>query len=594
MYILTETDKEQLINAYNKVTNSSELNQAKQKIDWAIRNVQLSDVFLAGRLNEMITDNPDKMVRTNIPTMETDGHHLFYSPKFVNTLTVDEVAFVVAHELLHCALGHHKAFKDVPKNDENLWTLVNIATDLSINDLLKTRGMPHGILMPGEGNYANMPKGLDARDYFVRLLKKYTPTPPPLPPPPPDNPRPKEDDKDKDQDNGDDSEDTKNDSETGDGDEKTDEEGGDESGGDSGQDGQGGDDGGDESGQAGDASSGETGTTKGIGKGKGSGKETTDKPDISDPGTVGTTKETYDKIEKQLEIPKHIIDQTQKTGEIKSEETTGGTSESLDQYEQRMERESVEAGNIEKKREEAGIQTGSGQGSRSLIDKNYRDLFKQKSNLPWRNILANFLQLSERSERTYRVTNTRFTSFAKDNKLLFPGYKDEKLKDLVFLVDVSGSMPRSACEKIFGEIAAVSNTKSFGQQSNIILISFDDGIISEDVFSQNTHGKFKSVEHPEVFIPKQHIHKLPLSETTFSSFKWSDGGGGTTIKPALINLQKIKPTLVVVLTDGWFTGDDVNFINNQKIPYQIIWLMTTDKRFEQGKTYNLNDYNYML
>ena len=618
MFILTEKDAEEISKLYKGVGDPKALEKAKEKIKWAIRNIQLSDVFLAGRLNEMIPDDPNKMVRHDIPTMQTDGKSLFYSPKFVNELTPDDVEFIVVHELLHVVLGHHKAFKDVPKTDVNLWKVVNIATDLAINDLLRTRGAPHGILYPGGGEFKDLPRGLDARNYFVRLLKKYK-----KPPEeqnqqkPPDN---QETDNQKDDDNendetdqnandtppeqGEGGESPSEDSDTPqgasddqEGDENSEDDGGDgsDSGGNDGDSGDEGEEGG-ESGGSGEGDEESDGEGMGTGTGGRPDSTATQQKDI---GSVGTDSSTYDKIENELNIPQDTINKMQKTGEVSPEPpTTEGTpTDTLEQHEQRMQRDVVDAEELERKREEQGINTqGYGKGNRSIIGKDYRDAFKQKSNLPWNNILANFLQQSERSERTYRVANTRFSSFAKrsPSHVLFPGYKEDKLKDLAFLVDVSGSMPRAACEKVFGEIAAVSTNKAFGKQSNIRLITFDDGIISEDIFTQNTSNKFKSVENPNMPVDKTHMHSLPLTTKTFSTFRWTSGGGGTSITPALINLKKIKPTLVVVLTDGIFSGRDIQYINNEKLIYPVVWLMTTEVTFKQGKTFNLNEYNYNI
>lgn len=72
---------------------------------------------------EVVKDN-------SVGTMATDGKHLFYNEKFVQKMDIGELAFVIMHEVMHCALGHLWR-----RNDRNpmLW---NIATDFAVNDLL--------------------------------------------------------------------------------------------------------------------------------------------------------------------------------------------------------------------------------------------------------------------------------------------------------------------------------------------------------------------------------------------------------------------------------------------------------------------------
>ncbi|CCF19131.1 conserved protein of unknown function [Pseudorhizobium banfieldiae] len=53
---------------------------------------------------EMIEVEPD---HPQIDTMATDGRRLWWNPKFVEDLTVPEVVFVRAHEVMHNALEHH-------------------------------------------------------------------------------------------------------------------------------------------------------------------------------------------------------------------------------------------------------------------------------------------------------------------------------------------------------------------------------------------------------------------------------------------------------------------------------------------------------
>ena len=80
----------------------------------------------------------------SIPTLCTDGVSLFFNPTFVCSLSRLQIRAVVAHEVLHCALGH---VWRVGQRDKVRW---NLAADMVINDILKANGFalpagcPHG------------------------------------------------------------------------------------------------------------------------------------------------------------------------------------------------------------------------------------------------------------------------------------------------------------------------------------------------------------------------------------------------------------------------------------------------------------------
>lgn len=77
-----------------------------------------------------------------IPTLATDGYHLYYNPFFVGQLDSKMLRAVIAHETLHCALGH---LWRRDKRKEKKW---NYAADYAVNSLLKEEGftLPDGCL----------------------------------------------------------------------------------------------------------------------------------------------------------------------------------------------------------------------------------------------------------------------------------------------------------------------------------------------------------------------------------------------------------------------------------------------------------------
>lgn len=66
----------------------------------------------------------------SIPTMATNGKWVKYNRDFVDSMTLDEVIFVLAHEVCHCIFGHmfRRKFRDPHK-----W---NVAADYVSNDIL--------------------------------------------------------------------------------------------------------------------------------------------------------------------------------------------------------------------------------------------------------------------------------------------------------------------------------------------------------------------------------------------------------------------------------------------------------------------------
>lgn len=106
-----------------------------------------------------------KLMAGAVPTMATDGRRILYDPAFVNSLQPAELEAVLAHEVLHCALGHHCRRGE---RDPQLW---NQAADLAINPILVGNGftLPEGALLdPAFDN-------LGAEEIYARLLQQKQP-----------------------------------------------------------------------------------------------------------------------------------------------------------------------------------------------------------------------------------------------------------------------------------------------------------------------------------------------------------------------------------------------------------------------------------
>lgn len=103
-----------------------------------------------------------KMQEGEVPTMATDGRRIFYNPEFARQLSAPELEAVLAHEVMHCALGHHCRRG---QRDPRLW---NRAADLAINPLLVAN---HFQLPPGALIDAAF-SGMSAEEIYAELKRK--------------------------------------------------------------------------------------------------------------------------------------------------------------------------------------------------------------------------------------------------------------------------------------------------------------------------------------------------------------------------------------------------------------------------------------
>lgn len=103
----------------------------------------------------------------DIDTASTDGNKIYYNPKFLGGLTIEEQIFILAHEVCHIAFNHISRRKD---KDKNLW---NIATDAVINQLLKKDGLK---MLDG---LIDIPEAIDydAETYYEKLLQEQKENP---------------------------------------------------------------------------------------------------------------------------------------------------------------------------------------------------------------------------------------------------------------------------------------------------------------------------------------------------------------------------------------------------------------------------------
>ena len=102
-----------------------------------------------------------------VPTLATDGRAIYYEPGFCASLTLAELQFCVAHELMHCLLDH---MGRLGTRDAELW---NVAVDLVVNRMLEECGftVPAGALRDGQGLSVGE---LTAEEVYDRLIQQMS------------------------------------------------------------------------------------------------------------------------------------------------------------------------------------------------------------------------------------------------------------------------------------------------------------------------------------------------------------------------------------------------------------------------------------
>jgi len=89
-------------------------------------------------------------------TTATDARAFYYNPQWIDSLSAAQVQFALAHEALHCALGH---FARRGHRIQRKW---DMACDLAINPLL----VDEGLLPPAEAFVLDVYRGMAAEEIY--------------------------------------------------------------------------------------------------------------------------------------------------------------------------------------------------------------------------------------------------------------------------------------------------------------------------------------------------------------------------------------------------------------------------------------------
>jgi predicted metal-dependent peptidase len=104
----------------------------------------------------------------DVPTAATDGYNVVYNPRFIESLTDQEIRFLVLHENMHKAYKHMSLWQGLHRRNPQL---ANAAMDYVINiEILDNKG-DLDVSMPAGGLYDTAFRGMDTPTVF-RLLEQ--------------------------------------------------------------------------------------------------------------------------------------------------------------------------------------------------------------------------------------------------------------------------------------------------------------------------------------------------------------------------------------------------------------------------------------
>jgi len=99
------------------------------------------------------------VVDDRLATACTDGERIFVDARFLHGLSASDRAFVLAHEVWHCAARHH------PRRGTREARRWNVAVDQEVNALLRDEGL----MLPRDCVYHREWHGLNAETVYSRL-----------------------------------------------------------------------------------------------------------------------------------------------------------------------------------------------------------------------------------------------------------------------------------------------------------------------------------------------------------------------------------------------------------------------------------------
>lgn len=464
-------------------------------------------------------------------TAYTDGTRIAFHPDFIDALSDSELEFVLMHEVLHAALGHpfrHQAQYDIECFDK--------ACDIVVNsNILYSWGMDlRRITLNQFGEAMHLtPDGEEGYLYSIeqvygKLMAVKAKQPQMPPPPPSQGGGGKGADGGKGDGKGDDGKQQKDEDGNADGDSKD----------GKGQGGKGQDSNGSGSGDNSNGK-GKGGKSKSKG-GKGSGGD----GDITDEDLQDLVNDllkgraVHGKIDPHADLKKAEQEATGKMGEVDDHSFWQGVDEHNIGRETWLNR-MVQATDI------IAQSQANGAKERGITPIAAERIIEELKNpkLDWRTILNDFVQ-EEICDYSFSPPDRRM----QDSPFFLPDFneKDESVKNLLFMIDTSGSMSNDQITECYSEIYGA--IQQFGGKLQGKL-GFFDAVVVEPT-------PFESEDEFKIIRPK--------------------GGGGTSFDIIFDYVQEQMadepPVSIVILTDGY--APIPNASRAMGIP--VLWIINND------------------
>jgi len=135
-------------------------NPLPEKVLGARIKLMLDEPYLASAIAKFPLVNAKELPWCK--TMAVDGYYIYINPDFCETLNKEELVFVLAHEVMHCVLGH------MDRRNGREKTLWNAASDYATNLKL----VEFGLQMPKVGLIDQRYGGLTTEEIYEDLLKQ--------------------------------------------------------------------------------------------------------------------------------------------------------------------------------------------------------------------------------------------------------------------------------------------------------------------------------------------------------------------------------------------------------------------------------------
>jgi predicted metal-dependent peptidase len=138
---------------------ASDEEAAKFRLSPHLINLMSEEPFFSSLIRQIRREKTSQIPTAGVTCI--DGSlALYWNPKFLASLSADEIKGLIKHECYHLIFKHCTARKQTP---HQMW---NMATDLAINSLIAERLLPKGGLIPGKA-LNGLDKITDPNQYAV-------------------------------------------------------------------------------------------------------------------------------------------------------------------------------------------------------------------------------------------------------------------------------------------------------------------------------------------------------------------------------------------------------------------------------------------